>query len=110
MGMPGSWPRAHFCGTGFFPGDSSAFFETSSSEIRGRCLLIHSIHLWSRTRILKPLSERVGIESPGTPAGFPTQRSSSILRTVMEILLRDHCAHTLQPTSLQLITLHFAFR
>lgn len=35
------------------------FLETSSSEIRGHCLLIPSIHLWSRTRILKPLSERL---------------------------------------------------
>jgi len=86
MGMPGSWPRTHFCGTSFFPGDSSAFVETSSSEIRGHCLIMHGIHHRSRTRILKALSERAGMKSPATLSGFPTQRSSFILRIVIEIL------------------------
>lgn len=75
MGMPGSWPGPHFCGTDFFPGNSSACFW--------------NIFFWNKEPLSlnpqhPPLVQEQGFKKPSQGeqglralvlwAGFPTWR------------------------------------
>lgn len=77
--MPGSWPGPPFCGTGFFPGTSSAFFW--------------SIFFWNKEPLslnpqYPPLVQEQGFKHPSQEeqglralvlwAGFPTRRGVQI--------------------------------